>query len=54
MGEMITDQTSGIGGNNASSVSPKRSKDLINKENENTPIDLANKVGGNTRLTPFK
>jgi hypothetical protein len=30
-GEMNTEPTS-IGGNNASSVSPKRSKDLINKE----------------------
>jgi hypothetical protein len=35
-------------------VSPKRSKDLINKQNENTPIDLVNKVGGKNRLTPFK
>ena len=50
MGEMINDQTSGIGGNNASSMSPKRSTDLINKQNESTQIDLVNK----NRLTPFK
>ena len=54
MGEMITDQTSGIGGNNASSVSPKRSMDLINKPDETNQIDLVNKGGGNIRLTPFK